>query len=307
MLNDIQAEILRQVADLAALPETGAVNLRSDGQRAFHRDSEHVHIVSKTDKDGIDIHIDPGTKGETVHIPVVITKSGVKDLVYNDFFIGEGAEVKIVAGCGIHNCGGCDSEHDGIHTFHVGKNSHVHYSEKHYAEGDGKGEKIMNPQTIVYLEEGASIQMDTVQIKGVDSTKRYTKIVCGKGAEAVITERLLTHGTQTADSDMVIELNGEDAKGRVISRSVAQDQSQQVFYPRVIGEAKCFGHVQCDSIIMGEAKIKSIPAITAESPDAQLIHEAAIGRIAGDQILKLMTLGLTEEEAEEKILDGFLQ
>ena len=306
MLNDIQAEILRQVADLAALPETGAVNLRSDGQRAFHRDSEHVHIVSKTDKDGIDIHIDPGTKGETVHIPVVITKSGVKDLVYNDFFIGEGAEVKIVAGCGIHNCGGCDSEHDGIHTFHVGRNSHVHYSEKHYAEGDGKGEKVMNPQTIVYLEEGASIQMDTVQIRGIDSTKRYTKIVCGKGAEAVITERLLTHGTQTADSDMVIELNGEDAKGRVISRSVAQDQSSQVFRPCVVGNARCFGHVQCDSIIMGQAKISSVPEIAANDTEAQLIHEAAIGKIAGDQLLKLETLGLTEEEAEDRILKGFL-
>ena len=211
------------------------------------------------------------------------------------------------AGCGIHNCGDQESRHDGIHTFHVGKNSHVHYSEKHYAEGDGRGEKIMNPQTIVYLEEGASIQMDTVQIRGVDSTKRYTKIVCGKGAEAVITERLLTHGRQVADSDMVIELNGEDAKGRVISRSVAQDESSQVFRPCVVGNAKCFGHVQCDSIIMGDARISSIPAIVANHVDAQLIHEAAIGRIAGDQILKLMTLGLTEQEAEEKILDGFLQ
>ena len=191
-------------------------------------------------------------------------------------------------------------------SFHVGKNSHVHYSEKHYAEGDGRGEKIMNPQTIVYLEEGASIQMDTVQIRGVDSTKRYTKIVCGKGAEAVITERLLTHGRQVADSDMVIELNGEDAKGRVISRSVAQDESSQVFRPCVVGNAKCFGHVQCDSIIMGQAKISSVPEIAANDTEAQLIHEAAIGKIAGDQLLKLETLGLTEEEAEDRILKGFL-
>jgi Fe-S cluster assembly scaffold protein SufB len=189
----------------------------------------------------------------------------------------------------------------------VGKNAKVRYVEKHYGEGEGTGERIMNPQTIVYLEEGASIHMETTQIRGIDSTKRYTKIVVGAGGEGVITEKLLTHGRQTAESEMDIVLAGEDASGRVISRSVAQDESRQVFYPRMIGEARCFGHVQCDSILMGNAKIKSIPAIAAESPDAQLIHEAAIGRIAGDQILKLMTLGLTEEEAEEKILDGFLQ
>ena len=214
--------------------------------------------------------------------------------------------MEIVAGCGIHNCGDQDSRHDGIHTFRVGKNSHVHYTEKHYGEGDGKGGKIFNPQTIVYLDEGATIQMDTTQIRGVDSTKRYTKIVCGKGAEAVVTERLLTHGDQVAESDMEIVLEGEDAKGRVISRSVAQDDSSQVFYPRMVGNAKCFGHVQCDSIIMGNAKIKSIPAITANCTEAQLVHEAAIGKIAGEQLLKLETLGLTEEEAEECILKGFL-
>ena len=230
----------------------------------------------------------------------------MQETVYNDFYIGENCNVEIVAGCGIHNCGEQDSRHDGVHTFRIGKNSHVHYSEKHYAEGDGKGGKIMNPQTIVYLEEGASIQMDTVQIRGVDSTKRYTKIVCGKGAEAVITERLLTHGEQVAESDMVIELNGEDAKGRVISRSVAQDTSSQVFRPCVVGNAKCFGHVQCDSIIMGSAKISSVPEIAANDTEAQLIHEAAIGKIAGEQLLKLETLGLTEEEAEDCILKGFL-
>lgn len=213
----------------------------------------------------------------------------------------------IVAGCGIHN-DGCDtSQHDGVHTFYVGKNSHIRYTEKHYGEGEGTGARIMNPQTVVYLEEGAAIDMETVQIRGVDSTKRYTKIVVGKDGEAVITEKLLTHGTQLAESEMDIVLEGEDSTGRVISRSVAQDDSRQVFYPRMVGENKCFGHVQCDSIIMDSAKIKAIPAITCNHTDAQLIHEAAIGRIAGEQILKLMTLGMTEEEAEEKILNGFLQ
>ena len=227
-------------------------------------------------------------------------------MVYNDFYIGEDCDVDIVAGCGIHNSGCDESRHDGVHTFYVGKNSRVHYSEKHYGEGDGNGKNVMNPQTIVYLEEGASIQMDTVQIRGIDSTKRYTKIVCGKDAEGVVTERLLTHGHQEATSDMEIVLDGENSRGRVISRSVAQDESSQLFYPRMVGNAKCFGHVQCDSIIMGSAKIRSIPEIAANSTDAQLIHEAAIGKIAGDQLLKLQTLGLTAEEAEDTILKGFL-
>ena len=305
-MDKLEARLLKEIADLDGLP-VGAYNIRRDGKLDGRVSTAHIVIDTKTDKSGIDIHIAPGTKKESVHIPVVITETGLTETVYNDFFIGEDCDVDIIAGCGIHNSGCDTSQHDGIHTFHVGKNSHVHYSEKHYAEGDGRGEKIMNPQTIVYLEEGASIQMDTVQIRGVDSTKRYTKIVCGKGAEAVITERLLTHGHQVADSDMVIELNGEDAKGRVISRSVAQDESSQVFRPCVVGNAKCFGHVQCDSIIMGQAKISSVPEIAANDTEAQLIHEAAIGKIAGDQLLKLETLGLTEEEAEEKILDGFLQ
>lgn len=304
-MDKLEAKLLKEIADLDGLP-VGAYNIRKNGQSDGRVSTAHIVIDTKTDKSGIDIHIAPGTKKESVHIPVVLTETGLTETVYNDFYIGEDCDVEIVAGCGIHNCGDQESRHDGIHTFHIGKNSHVHYSEKHYAEGDGKGEKVMNPQTIVYLEEGASIQMDTVQIRGVDSTKRYTKIVCGKGAEAVITERLLTHGRQVADSDMVIELNGEDAKGRVISRSVAQDESSQVFRPCVVGNAKCFGHVQCDSIIMGQAKISSVPEIAANDTEAQLIHEAAIGKIAGDQLLKLETLGLTEEEAEDRILKGFL-
>ena len=304
-MNSIDTHLLREIADLERVPQ-GAYNIRKNGQLEGRSNSANIVIESKEDKPGIDIHIAPGTVNESVHIPVIVTQTGLTDLVYNDFHIGENSDVSIVAGCGIHNSGCETAQHDGVHTFYVGKNAKVRYVEKHYGEGEGTGKRILNPHTIIYLEEGASIQMDTVQIRGVDSTKRYTKIVCGKGAEAVITERLLTHGKQTADSDMVIELNGEDSKGRVISRSVAQDQSSQVFRPCVVGNAKCFGHVQCDSIIMGHAKISSVPEIAANDTEAQLIHEAAIGKIAGDQLLKLETLGLTEEEAEDRILKGFL-
>ena len=305
-MDRIEARLLKEIADLDGLP-VGAYNIRKDGKLDGRANTAHIVIDTKTDKSGIDIHIAPGTKHESVHIPVILTESGLRDMVYNDFFIGEGCDVDIIAGCGIHNSGCETSEHDGIHTFYVGKNAKVRYVEKHYGEGDGTGKRILNPQTVVYLEEGATIQLETTQIRGVDSTKRETKIVVGKDAEAVITEKLLTHGSQTAESDMEVILDGEGASGRVISRSVAQDQSVQVFYPKMTGNTRCFGHVQCDSIIMGDARISSIPAIVANHVDAQLVHEAAIGRIAGDQLLKLMTLGLTETEAEERILDGFLQ
>ena len=305
MDTQIDRELLEKIADMLGKP-VGAFNIRKDCGCDGRESTENIQITDKTDKPGIDIRIKDGTVGETCHIPVIITQSGLNEMVYNDFFIGENCDVEIVAGCGIHNCGDQESRHDGIHTFYVGKNSRIKYTEKHYGDGDGKGGKVMNPQTVVYLEEGAVIQMDTTQIRGIDSTKRDTKIVCGPGAEAIITERLLTHGEQTAISDMEIVLDGVDSKGRVISRSVAQDDSEQVFYPRMVGNAECFGHVQCDSIIMGKAKIKSIPAVIANCTEAQLVHEAAIGKIAGDQLLKLETLGLTPEEAEECILKGFL-
>ncbi|MBR4308116.1 MAG: SufD family Fe-S cluster assembly protein [Oscillospiraceae bacterium] len=307
MLNDIQKHILEMVADLKGTGE-GAINIRSDGQKAFRRNTENIVIESKTDKDGIDIRIAPNTKNERVHIPVVVTESGRKDLVYNDFYIGDHADVTIVAGCGIHNCGDCDSEHNGLHNFHVGKFAKVKYTEKHYGDGEGTGKRILNPQTVLYLDEGASVTLETTQIRGVDDTKRYTKVVCeGAGSEIIVRENLLTHNDQNADSEMDIILNGEDSKAQVISRSVAQDNSTQVFYPRVEGNRKCFGHVQCDAIIMGEAKVRAIPEITCNHVDASLVHEAAIGRIAGEQILKLMTLGMTPEEAEAKILEGFLR
>ena len=306
MITEIDQALLEKIADLTGKP-VGAFNIRKDSGCEARQSTEHIEITPKTDgKEGIDIRVKDGTRGETCHIPVIISKTGVTEMVYNDFYIGENCDVDIIPGCGLHNSGCNESRHDGVHTFHIGKNSRVHYAEKHYGEGDGEGKNIMNPQTIVYLDEGASIQMETVQIRGIDSTRRYTKLVCGKDAEAVITERLLTHGHQHAESDMVIELNGEGSRGRVISRSVAQDESKQVFRPVVIGNDRCFGHVQCDSIIMGSARIESVPAITANSTEAQLIHEAAIGKIAGDQLLKLQSLGLTEEEAEDTILKGFL-
>ena len=308
MLNEIQKRILQEVADMAEIP-AGAVNIRSDGQKLYRHNTENIEIVSKTDRDGIDIHIKPFTRAESVHIPVVLTASGFHDMVYNDFFVGEGADVTIVAGCGIHNCGGCgDSQHEGIHTFFVGKNAKVRYIEKHYGEGDGLGKRILNPQTILYLEEGASVTLETSQIGGVDDTKRYTRAeLKGENSEITITEKLLTHDDQQAVSEMDVFLNGPGSRTQVVSRSVAQDASSQIFYPRVTGNCACFGHVQCDAIIMGTAKVRAIPEITCNHVDASLIHEAAIGKIAGEQILKLMTLGLSYEQAEQRILDGFLR
>lgn len=283
---------------------SGAYNIRRNSECCERAGTKNISITPKTDRDGIDVKVLDGTKGETCHIPVIITHGGVKETVFNDIVIGDDCDVTIVAGCGVHNCDSGESRHDGVHTFVIGKNSRVVYTEKHYGEGDGG--TVMNPQTVVYLGEGSTMQMETVQIGGVDSTVRGTKIVCAAGAEAVVTERLMTHGSQTAESDMEIVLDGVDSRCRVISRSVAKDGSQQRFCPRVVGNAPCFGHVQCDSIIMGEARISSVPEIAANCTDAQLVHEAAIGRIAGDQLLKLQTLGLTSEEAEDRILKGFL-
>ncbi len=307
MLSDIQKQILDVVSGMAA-DAKGAINIRADGKPAYRSNTPNVRIESKTDKEGIDIFVEPNTVADHVYIPVVITEEGFHDVVYNDFYIGEGARVTINAGCGIHNCSGCDSEHDGIHTFHIGKNAQVIYSEVHYGDGDGEGKRILNPQTILYLEEGAKVTLESTQIRGVDDTKRYTKAVLqGPNAEFIVQEKLLTHDHQVAESEMDIILDGENTRTRVISRSVAQDESTQIFYPRVVGNTACFGHVQCDSIIMGKAKVRSIPEISCNHVDAGLIHEAAIGKIAGDQILKLQTLGLSYEEAEAKILEGFLR
>ena len=299
-------DLLESVADLHEVP-AGAYNIRKNGEGHSRRSTANIEIVSKTDKPGIDIIVAPGTKNESVHIPVIITETGVNDLVYNDFFIGDDADVLIVAGCGIHNSGDEKSQHDGIHTFHIGKNAKVRYVEKHYGEGDGKGERVLNPVTVVEQDENSVCEMEMVQIKGVDSTVRDTKAHLKAGAKLVMTERLLTHGTQYARSDMDVYLDGEDASSQIISRSVAKDNSVQIFHPNAIGNAKCRAHVQCDSIIMDDATVSSIPAITANSADAQIVHEAAIGRINNDQLIKLMTFGMNEEEAEEVIIQGFLK
>ncbi|MCL2507820.1 MAG: SufD family Fe-S cluster assembly protein [Oscillospiraceae bacterium] len=307
MLDNVVKSLLKSVADIGDIPVEGAYNIRMDGAGAGRRSTENVVIETKADKPGIDIFVKPFTKNERVHIPVVITKTGLSDTVYNDFFIGEGADVTIVAGCGIHNSG-CDSaRHDGIHRFFIGKGARLKYVEKHYGEGEGTGERVLNPTTVVDMDENSVCEMETVQIRGVDSTVRETSAALGAGAKLIVTERLMTHGRQTARSNMEVQLNGEGASAQIVSRSVARDSSEQVFYPKAVGNSGCKAHVQCDSIIMDGARIRSIPEISANHPDANIVHEAAIGKINGEQMIKLQTLGLTEAEAETVIIDGFLK
>ena len=304
-MDEIQKRLLLEVADLHGVPE-GAYNLRVDGQSQGSRSTAEIDIAPKSDGTGLDIRIVDGTKNKSLHIPVIIGKSGFKETVYNDFFIGEDCDVVIVAGCGIDNCGGGDSQHDGIHRFYVGKNSKVKYVEKHYGSGEGSGKRILNPVTEVTLAEGSSMEMESVQIKGVDSTDRVTGATLAAGAKFVVRERLMTHGSQSAVSRYDVRLNGEGSDADIISRSVARDNSFQQFDAKICGNAPCAGHSECDSIIMDSARISAIPRLDANHVDAALIHEAAIGRIAGEQIIKLMTLGLTEREAEEQIINGFL-
>ncbi len=305
-MDSIQKQLLEQIAGLHEVPQ-GAYNLRVNGEGTGRNTTEHIDIVTKTDKQGIDIIIKPGTKNESVHIPVLLSQTGLSDMVYNDFYIGEDADVTIVAGCGIHNAGDQASKHDGIHTFYIGKNAKVRYVEKHYGSGDGNGERIMNPQTIIHIEEGGSMQMDTVQIKGIDSTIRTTKADLADKATLVIKEKILTHGKQLAKTDFEIDLNGVDCGADVISRSVAKENSHQIFLSKINGNNKCMGHTECDAILMDQGSVSAIPQLTANHLDASLIHEAAIGKIAGEQIIKLMTLGLTEAEAEAQIVNGFLK
>ena len=304
-MNTVDRSLLEAVADLHKVPE-GAYNIRKNGESLGRSSSANILIESKADKPGIDIKVLPGTKNESLHIPVILTESGMHDVVYNDFYIGEDADVLIVAGCGIHNCGDQTSQHDGIHTFHIGRGARVRYVEKHYGDGDGKGGRVLNPKTFVEMEEGAYCEMEMVQIRGVDSTYRDTVATVGAGAKLVLNEKLMTHGEQVAESDVTITLAGKDAVTQVVSRSIAKDDSRQVFHPCVIGDAPCRAHVQCDSIIMDRAQISSVPEIRANDSEAQLIHEAAIGKINNDQITKLMTFGLSEEEAEKIIIEGFL-
>ncbi len=306
ILDSIQKNLLHEVAELDALP-TGAYNLRSNGKGVARQTTANIDIVPKDDKPGIDIIIKPGTKKESVHIPVIISESGLKDLVYNDFYIGEDSDVTIIAGCGISNCGGGDSIHDGIHTFHVGKNAKIRYVEKHYGEGEGRGKRLMNPTTIIYLEEGSYMKMETTQIAGIDDTLRETKAEIAADAYLEIKEKILTTGNQQARSNFVTNLNGDGCSCNIVNRAVAKENSYQFFDSTMNGNADCSGHSECDSIIMDHAKVAASPNLTATCEDASLIHEAAIGKIAGEQLIKLMTLGLTEEEAEEQVIAGFLR
>lgn len=306
MMDEIQKNLLEQVVGLHEVP-AGAYNIRANGASIDRNTTANIDIVTKEDKPGIDIIIKPGTKKESVHIPVLLSQSGLTEMVYNDFYIGDDCDVVIVAGCGIHNGGDAESRHDGIHSFFVGRNSHVKYVEKHYGSGDGNGKRIMNPTTVVDLKENSFMEMETVQIKGVDSTRRSTVATLAADSKLIITERLMTHGSQHAESSFQVDLNGESSSTNLISRAVARDDSTQLFLAEINGNNKCAGHSECDAIIMDRAKISAVPKITANHLDAALIHEAAIGKIAGEQIIKLMTLGLTEAEAEAQIVNGFLK
>lgn len=304
--NPVLGGLLKTIAGIADTPK-GAYNIRVDGQGIDRRSTENIEIVPKPEGKGIEIYVKPGTKGEFVHIPVVVDESGFQDLVYNDFYIGDDADVDIIAGCGIHNDGEHLSQHDGIHTFHVGKNAKVRYVEKHYGEGNGSGERVLNPVTVVHLEKGAYLEMETVQIEGVDSTKRVTNADLKENAQLVIKEKIMTSGNQFAKTDFTVELNGDNSSAQISSRSVAKGNSKQEFYSALHGNAECSGHSECDSIIMENGFVKSVPEIIANDVNASLIHEAAIGKIAGEQITKLMTLGLSYEEAEAQIVKGFLE
>ncbi len=306
MMDAIQKNLLEQVSGLHDVPQ-GAYSLRINGALHGKNSSENIQIVKKEDKPGIDIYIKAGTKNESVHIPVLLSESGIKELVYNDFHIGEDCDITIVAGCGIHNGGDSSSEHSGIHAFYLERNARLKYVEKHYGEGDGNGRNIMNPTTIVELAENAYMEMDTVQIKGVDSTIRETSAKLCEGATLIVGEKIMTHGEQYAETRFTVDLNGENSSTHVVSRSVAKDNSRQLFVSHVNGNNICSGHTECDAIIMDSASVSAVPEIIANHAEASLIHEAAIGKIAGEQLIKLMTLGLTEKEAEEQIVNGFLK
>ena len=305
-MDAIQKNLLSEIMDLEIVPE-GAYNIRANGESAARHTTANIDIVTKSDKPGIDIIIKPGTKNERVDIPVLLTKTGLKDLVYNDFYIGEDADVLIVAGCGIHNAGDEETAHDGIHSFHVGKNAKLKYVEKHYGEGEGTGERVLNPTTEIESDEGGYMEMESAQLGGVDSTVRVTRAKLADRATLVIGEKIMTHGKQTAITDFTVDLDGENCGAHVVSRSVAKDESRQTFLSCINGNNLCSGHTECDAIIMDSARVDAIPKVAANHVQASLIHEAAIGKIAGEQLIKLMTLGLSEKQAEEQIINGFLR
>lgn len=307
MLDIVDKSLLKAVADLNEIPQYGAYNIRKNGEGVSRRSTDHIQIVPKTDKPGIDINIFSETQGEQVHIPVILSAEGMHDTVYNTFNVCDGADVVIVAGCGIHNDCNTEAGHNGIHEFFVGEGAKVKYVEKHYGEGKGGGKRVLNPTTVLHIAKNAQVELEMIQIAGVDDTIRDTKVELGDGARLTVIERLLTEGDQKADSIINVDLIGDDSSARIMSRSVAKGNSHQQFHMNLIGKNACRGHIQCDSIIMENAVVESIPQISAHHSDAQLIHEAAIGKIAGAQLLKLMSLGLTETEAEDTILQGFLK
>lgn len=305
-MDKIQKNLLEQVTDLHDVPQ-GAYSLRINGKLHGKNSSENIEIVKKEDKPGIDIYIKAGTKNESVHIPVLLSQTGIKELVYNDFHIGKDSDVTIIAGCGIHNGGEENSEHSGVHAFYLEENARLKYVEKHYGSGDGKGKRVMNPTTVIELQKNAYMEMETAQIKGVDDTVRKTTAKLAEGATLIVGEKLMTHGDQYAETSFTVDLDGENSGVKVVSHAVAKDNSKQLFTSRINGNTSCMGHTECDAIIMDSASVSAIPEIMANHTDARLIHEAAIGKIAGKQLTKLMTLGLTEKEAEEEIINGFLK
>lgn len=303
--NKIESDLLAQVADIHKVP-LGAYNIRKNGEGIARNSTSEIEIIQKKDKPGIDIIVKPNVVGKSIHIPVIITTGNIHDLVYNDFYIGENSDVLIVAGCGIHNDNQNPSEHNGIHSFHLGKNCKVKYIEKHLGLGSG-AEKILNPTTSITMEENSSFEMETVQLGGVSSSVRKTKATLKDGAHLVIIEKIKTDGTQTASTDFVVNLNGKNCSAKITSRSVASNNSFQKFDSKIVGNNSCFGHIECDGLLSGNARIVSIPQIDAKNSNAQLVHEATIGKIANEQLIKLSTLGLSEKEAEELIIKAYLK
>ena len=304
-MNRITQKLLEIVSDYKN-GFKGAYNIREDGKCVGRECSENILIETKADKPGINVTIRPGTKGETVYIPSCVTQGGVDDLVYNDFFVGEDADIKIVAGCGVHTDDDHTARHNGIHHFHLAKNARVLYEEKHVGTGKGGGTHSINPVTSAELEEGSYLEINATQISGIDQASRQTRATVAADAKLVVRERLFTEGVQKTTTVFKVELNGDGSSADLVSRSVARDQSYQTMDSCIIGNAACTGHSECDSIIDGDAVVDASPRLFARNPDASLIHEAAIGKIAGEQILKLRTLGLTEEQAEQEIIEGFL-
>ncbi|CFX22642.1 SUF system FeS cluster assembly, SufBD [Syntrophomonas zehnderi OL-4] len=306
-LNNLDMDLLNSVAGMHGIPK-GAVNIRRDGEAVIRQSSSNIILSSLTgNKPGLKVEIKPGTRNETVHVPVILTQPGFQDKVYNTFIVGEDADATIIAGCGIHNNSHASSRHDGIHEIIIRRGARLKYIEKHYGEGGEKAQNILNPTTIITVEKGAVAELEMVQIKGVDDTIRSTKAYVHEKGNLKIVERLLTQGEQRAESDIEIYIEGDGGAAQVLSRSVAQENSYQLFRAALIGKTACLGHVECDAIIMDNARIKSIPELMAEDAEAVLTHEAAIGKIAGEQLIKLMSLGLTEKEAVDAILEGFLK